>query len=169
MLKKALKTSLNIDEFSRFFSLCCLLILTSACTESDKAGTSSEQNAKPKEPWVMELHVIPTRLTINPEKFYSRPFTVRAKYSNATVINVSKQIQWVSENLNLLSVNKEGELVATGDCKQEKCPVFLVGTDPASGKSVRVTVNIKPKKLKQSLSSDQVDQDDLADQSKKKA
>jgi len=130
----------QITQSTRFFSLCYSLFLLSACTDSDDSASK-----KREPPWVMELHVIPTKITINPDKFYSKPFTVRAKYSNATVTNVTNNIQWVSENLNLLDVNKKGELIATGNCKSEKCKVFLVGTDAESGKSVRVTVNIKPK------------------------
>lgn len=117
------------------------LVLSSlmACSDNDEKKSPRVS----KEPWVMELHVVPTRITINPDKFYPKPFTVRAKYSNATVKNVSSQIKWVSENTHLLDVNEKGELTSTGKCDHVKCSVFLVGTDPVSGKSVRVTVFIK--------------------------
>ena len=130
----------QITKKIAFFSLFSALVLLSACTDSGNTATVK------KAPWVMELQVIPGKLTINPDKFYSKPFTVRAKYSNATVKNVSKTVQWVSEDTNLLDINKSGELIVTGKCTKEKCPVSLVGTDPDSGKSVRVTVNVKQHK-----------------------
>jgi len=131
----------HILQLAKFTIFGGALVSILACT--DEGGNQAE---KPKAPWVMELHVIPTNITINPDKFYPKPFTVRAKYSNATVTNVTKTMQWVSENSTLLDLNKKGELVATGNCEKEKCAVFLVGTDPGSGKSIRVLVNISPKK-----------------------
>jgi len=125
-----------------------LFVFLAACTENAKEAMKS------KELWVLELQVVPAKLTINPDKFYKKPFTVRAKYSNATVKNITTEIKWVSENTQLLDINAKGELIARGDCKNASCPVFLVGTDPASGKSVRVTVNVKQREKKADLGQD---------------
>jgi len=129
-----------MNKFTRIAGLCCVFPLILACADGDKAVKKSES------PWILELHVVPTKLTISPNKSYLKPFIVRAKYSNAVVSNVTENIQWASENTNLLSVNESGELLASGNCNKDKCPVSLVGTDQASGKSVRVTVNVKQDK-----------------------
>jgi len=136
----------NKKSVVSFIGLGALLSLLSACTDS----SGDKSSAKSKVPWVMELHVVPSRVTINPDKFYAKPFTVRAKYSNAIVKNISKTVQWVSEDTSLLAINDKGELVVTGQCEKAKCPVFLVATDPASGKSARVTVHLK-QSMKQKL------------------
>ena len=156
----------QISKFIVLVGAIALLLAITACTDGD--GKTNAQSAKPKPPWVMELQVIPSRLTINPDKFYAKPFTVRAKYSNAVVKNVSKTVQWVSENTNLLDINNSGELIVTGNCKTDKCPVFLVGTDPASGKSVRVTVHVKKStKLAVSQKAEQGEFEPAADFKKK--
>ncbi len=130
--------SKKIKAVTSVVGLCGFFLIASGCADS-----GNKTSEKPKAPWVMELHVVPTKLTINPDKFYAKPFTVRAQYSNARVKNVSKTVQWVSEDVDMLAVSQAGELVVTGQCEKAKCPVFLVGTDPVSGKSVRVTVNVK--------------------------
>ncbi|HFE39528.1 MAG TPA: hypothetical protein ENK06_14125 [Gammaproteobacteria bacterium] len=97
-------------------------------------------------PVVLELRAIPASITIGERFYYPKPFSIRAKYSNNTEKNISSRISWVSENILLIDVNKKGEIVKTGECVQKKCVVSLIATDPESGKSLRLTVNIRQKK-----------------------
>ncbi len=94
--------------------------------------------------WVTGLEVLPSSITIRGEHFYSKPFTVRAHYSNGKVKNITKQIVWVSENSALLSVDPKGRLQKKGICRQSVCIVSLVATDPGSGQSQRVEVRLLP-------------------------
>jgi len=113
-----------------------LFVLIGGCTEKQI-----------DEPHVLELRAIPKSITLSDKYFYPKPFSIRAKYSDKTEKNISPRVSWLSENIVLLSVNEKGELQKNADCLQKKCIVSLVATDPESGKSIRLTVNMSPKKV----------------------
>jgi len=79
--------------------------------------------------------------------FYPKPFSIRAKYSDKTEKNISSRVSWISENIALLSINEKGELQKNANCLQKNCVVSLVATDPESGKSIRLTVNMSRKNI----------------------
>ena len=112
-----------------------LFVLILGCTEKEVAKSH-----------VLELRAIPEAITLSDKYFYPKPFTIRAKYSDKTEKNISSRVSWLSENIALLSINKKGELHKNAECLQRNCVVSLIATDPESGKSIRLTVNLSPKK-----------------------
>lgn len=118
-----------------FWIAVILFMLIGGCTKE-----------KPEAPHVLELNAIPQSITISDKYFYPKPFTIRAKYSDKTEKNISSRVSWLSENIALLSINQKGELEKKAECLKNKCMVSLVATDPESGKSIRLTVNMSRKK-----------------------
>lgn len=123
---------MNISK--TFFILFIAITSLLACTEQKSQS------------WITELDVIPSVFNIQSEKFYTKPFTVRARYSDGKTENVTKEVQWVSENNAMVGVSREGELQKTGNCTQAVCVVSLVVTHPGSGQSQRVEVKLFPEK-----------------------
>jgi len=136
--------------------LCCLIaLIISACTDT-----------KINQPIVNELQAIPNKIDISAPRFHNKPFTIRARYSNNKTVNISKRVTWVSENSQLLTINEQGEISLNQPCTQTPCLVSVIATDPESGKSVRlsVNINIKPKSLKKTSSARQVTDEPVIDQ-----
>ena len=92
-------------SFSQYFKGVCqliaaiLFVLLGACTD-ESADV----------PYVLELSALPNSITISDKYFYPKPFSIRAKYSDKTEKNITSRIVWLSENVDLLTINKKGEL-----------------------------------------------------------
>lgn len=120
----------NQINLVQFVTGCLILILLVACTDDESPV------------WVTELQVFPKSYSIQSEKFLSKPFTVRAIYSDGKKKNVTSEVSWLSENGAILSVNASGELALAGPCKKSTCVVSLVATHEASGQSQRIEVKV---------------------------
>jgi len=93
---------------------------------------------------LVELKVTPEKINLSKKTHYSKPFTVYGIYSNKEKKNLSNDVIWLSENSALLAINNKGEIKKTSPCLQASCLVSLIATHPASGKSARVSVFLKP-------------------------
>jgi len=132
------KTPNILSLLKRFSQVCSVFLIATllACTEKE-----------PDEPIVLELIGLPKSISINDKYFHPKPFSIRAKYSDGTEKNITSNVTWLSENVSLITVSKTGEIKRKGDCNQLNCPVSIIATHKDSGKSIRLTVNLKQKKV----------------------